>query len=181
MIPYRIDFDYYRPGKLRTVYRQWLVAQSPEMSTLLTHPYEGRTLEIAGTRAMEPGGSIVWHVFPERWYDIGAFFLSNEAFTGWYTNFLTPVVMEGTNWSTTDLFLDHWVAVSGHAEWLDVEEFEQAALTQSIDLDAVIQVRRLRDEFGRSGPTGWPHARLPVPDIHEILTTLPVRLRNDVR
>src|SRR5690625_7056866 len=59
---------------------------------------------------LEAGAPAIWFTFPGLWHDIGRFYLLDDTFTGYYTNIMTPVEFhDPLRWSTTDLFLDHWL------------------------------------------------------------------------
>src|SRR5437867_13446130 len=101
-----IAYEYHRPGKGTTVYRETLVVERPDVLVLLHEPHEGKAMEIDGRVALANGAPIVWFVFPDGWADVGRFHDASGTFTGWYTNLCTPVERDGLNRSSTDLFLD---------------------------------------------------------------------------
>lgn len=114
----------------------------PDCKVLLADRYEGAPLSASGRLILEPGAPIWWFVFPGAWHDVGRLHLADGRFTGWYTNLCTPIDAIGTDWSATDLFLDHWLPVEGEPEWLDTDEFEAAAIQGTIGEAEVRQARR---------------------------------------
>ncbi len=152
-----IRFRYHRPGKSVEVFRHRLVLDRPEVKVLVSQSFEGRSLRIDGETILETGAPIVWFVFPDKWYDIGRFHLADRTFTGWYTNFATPVEMRGENWSASDLFLDLWQPAHGDPLWLDEEEFERAARSGLLDSSTVRRVMNERSLLELELRTGrWP-------------------------
>ena len=128
-----VRYRYRRPGKLTTVYDQWLVLDRPDLKVMLLDAYAGNPLTVGGTIVLQTGSPIVWFVFPETWHDVGRFHLADGSFTGWYTNLTTPIEITGTEWSAGDLFLDLWTPASGPSVWLDEDEFEAACKAKRLD------------------------------------------------
>jgi predicted RNA-binding protein associated with RNAse of E/G family len=128
-----ITYEYRRPGKPATIYHEWLVLERPDVKVLLLDPYEGKRVLVSDRAIQDSGAPIVWYVFPERWYDVGRFHLSDGTVTGWYTNLCLPPVLEGDRWIGSDLFLDLWQPVDGHPQWLDEDELEHAIQARLID------------------------------------------------
>lgn len=155
--PAWVELHYHRPGKGTQTYRQRLVVDRPDLKVLATERYAGGPLEASGQRILEPGAAIWWFVFPGAWHDIGRFHLADGRLTGWYTNLCTPVTFRGPVWSTTDLFLDHWLPVAGTAEWLDEAEFEEAVGQGVIGVDEARRAREERDRIQAQVVAGaWP-------------------------
>ncbi len=121
-MPRPIHYVYSRPGKSVGTYDHQLIVDRPDLKIMLMEGYDGEPLRIEGEAALEPGASLLWFVFPGAWHDVGRFHLADDTFTGWYTNLCTPVEMEGDTWSSTDLFLDHWMTPDGLHVWLDEDE-----------------------------------------------------------
>ena len=122
-----VTLEYLRPGKGTVMYRERLFTDRPDMKVLLTDPEASRDILVDGSLILQAGAPILWFVFPGAWHDIGRFHLADGSFTGWYTNICTPILMKGSRWSSTDLFLDHWSPLNGTPKWLDEDEFTQAA------------------------------------------------------
>lgn len=131
--PRHIHYLFHRPGKGTTEYHERLLVDEPDVKILLHERYHGRALRVAHGLILEPSAPLIWFLFPGRWYEIARFHRADESFTGWYTNLCTPVEFDGDVWSTTDLFLDHWLGVSGDACWLDEDELEGALHAGLID------------------------------------------------
>jgi predicted RNA-binding protein associated with RNAse of E/G family len=113
-------------------YDHQLIVDEPELKIMLMEDYDGEPIRINDETVVEPGASLLWYVLPGAWHDIGRFHLADDTLTGWYTNLCTPIEMEGETWSSTDLFLDHWMTPEGKHSWLDEDE-----LTGAIDAGLV--------------------------------------------
>lgn len=73
----------------------------------LSEPIEVASPMMAdGDVMLETGSLAIWFTFPGAWHDIGQFHRADGTFSGTYANILTPPVMTGPVWHTTDLFLD---------------------------------------------------------------------------
>lgn len=173
MIPRLIHYEYTRPGKETKFYDQWLVHESESIVVLFTERYAGPKLSIEGEQAMDVGGSILWFLFPGAWHDIGKFYLSDGTFTGWYTNLCTPWQANGDDWSSTDLFLDHWISVAGKSVWLDEDEFEEACAKKLLTEDQQERTREQRDQIQQKiNAKSWPPAEVEVMDLEEARATV---------
>ena len=152
-----VHFEYHRPGKPTTIYREWLVVEQPDVKVLLLESYVGRDMDAGNKRMLDEGASIVWYVFPDAWYDIGRFHLRDGTFTGWYTNFSKPVQLGEKRWVGYDLFLDLWQPVDGDPLWLDEDEFDAAVKSGVIDTWTSRRVGRERAHVQRRLDLGtWP-------------------------
>ena len=159
----RVQFEYRRPGKATEVFDQILVVDEPGYKVMLLERYGGESITIAGEPALDTGASAVWFVFPGAWHDVGLFHRADGTPTGWYTNICTPVQVVGNRWSSTDLFLDHWLSRTGTDAWLDEDELEDAAATKLIGPDTFARALRERDAITthvRQGDWPPPHVRL---------------------
>ena len=134
-----IEYEYRRIGGRTVTYRQWLVVDRADVKVLLLQQYEGRDVTVGQDVVLEEGAPILWFVFPGAWHDVGRFHLGDGTFTGWYANICTPVSMADHRWTSTDLFLDHWLPVEGSGVWLDEDELREAV--ESNLLDPVQQAR----------------------------------------
>ena len=112
---------------------------------------------VDGEVILESGSSIVWFSYPGLWHDIGLFHRRDGAFTGYYANILTPVLMDGTRWDTTDLFLDVWLGVQGEPTILDEVELVEALEAGWIDQDTAGRAREEAAALVAAARTGsWP-------------------------
>lgn len=112
---------------------------------------------VDGEVILESGSSIVWFSYPGRWHDIGLFHLRDGTFTGYYANVLTPVLMDGTRWDTTDLFLDVWLGSEGEPKVLDEEELVEALEAGWIDQSTGERAREEAAALVESAQAGnWP-------------------------
>ena len=123
----RVAIHYRRlPDRLR-IYDQRVVHEEEDVIVTLSQPVE---VEVAmrhdGAIMLEHGSLALWFTFPDVWHDIGRFHRADGTFTGLYANILTPPVIDGPIWHTTDLFLDVWQTPAGEALLLDEDEFEEA-------------------------------------------------------
>ena len=118
--------------------------------------YEGGPIRFDDELAIDRGGSMIWCLFPGKWYDIGSFFLPDGSHTGWYANFCTPVKARGDNWFSTDLFLDHWASSSGERLWLDEDEYAAAIAAGHISENEQQEVEGGRREVAMQLGSEWP-------------------------
>jgi predicted RNA-binding protein associated with RNAse of E/G family len=154
-----IQYEYTRPGKDKTVFDQWLIMERADVKVMLLEAHQGRRLQIGAETILDPGAPALWFVFPGAWYDVGRFHLSDGTFTGWYTNICTPVELRGDTWSSTDLFLDHWMASHGSQEWLDEAEFMSAMSAEYIGHQAYARVAAERVRIDQAiADNDWPPA-----------------------
>jgi len=142
-----IRIRYKRPPNRIQMFEQILVHDGDDVKVTLARdmPYEP-PMRIEGQVVLELGSDVVWFTFPDRWYDVGRFHRADGTFTGLYVNILTPPVLDGTEWETTDLFLDLWMSRSGAAMLLDEDELDEALGREWVDVDTAA---RARSEAGR--------------------------------
>jgi predicted RNA-binding protein associated with RNAse of E/G family len=116
-----------------------------------------RPVEVAGRIVLEPGSPVIWFTYPGLWHDLGRFHLRDGTFTGFYANVLTPVVMAGTRWETTDLCLDVWLGADGAVEILDRDDFDDARARGWIDAETARRARDEAEKLARDARAGqWP-------------------------
>ncbi len=152
-----VQYEYHRPGKKTTVYQQELLLERPDVSVLLMDPHEGGDVIEEGTVILPRGGSSLWFVFPDAWFDVGRFYRRDRAFTGWYTNLCMPVTKQGETWSSTDLFLDLWQPVDGTPAWLDEDELAAGVKSKLLDDSVVQRVTAERERIEQLMAEGaWP-------------------------
>ena len=155
-----IRIRYLRPPDREQLFVQRLVARTPEgIVTLLDRAELTRPSVVDGVTILEPGSPIVWFSFAGAHHDIGRFHLADGTHTGLYANILTPVDgLSGSDWSTTDLFLDVWLDAAGApARLLDEEELADAAARGWVDAStarsAAAEAARL---MAGAGAGTWP-------------------------
>lgn len=154
-----IVLRYERPGKGTSLIRERVVLDRPDVKVLVGTFSSRDDLVIGDRKVLEEGARMEWFVFPGAWHDIARFHLADGSFTGWYTNLCTPVSMDGDDWSVTDLFLDHWKPVSGPSQWLDQDEFEEAAASGVLGADLVRAAREERARISAAlAGSAWPPA-----------------------
>ncbi len=142
-----IHIHYLRPPDRTQVFDQTLVLDHDDVKVTLAEGlgYDP-PLRIDGRVALEKGSDVVWFTFPGRWHDIGRFHRADGTFTGLYANILTPPILNGDRWDTTDLYLDVWVRQDGSTLLLDEDELDEALRRGWIDADTAV---RARDEARR--------------------------------
>lgn len=116
---------------------------------------------VGSETVLEPGSSVVWFTFAGTHHDIGRFHTLDDRFTGFYANVLSPVEgLDGTEWRTTDLFLDVWLgAAGGPARILDEDELEDALARGWIDSSTAAAARREAERLVQDAARGaWPPA-----------------------
>ena len=152
-----ILLEYLRPGKKTATYTERLVLDRPDVKVLLMNVEGPKEVRIGERAVLHPGSTITWFVFPGRWYDIGKFHRPDQTFIGWYTNICTPVVIDGDRWTINDLFLDLWLPAAGPAEWLDEDEFDEAAAAGTLSESLVDGARSERARIDGLLERGdWP-------------------------
>jgi len=156
----RVRIHYLRLPDRETVYDQRVVFQGADVVVTLGEPADiDAPLTHDGAVMLDIGALAVWFTFPGSWHDIARFHDTSGAFTGIYANILTPPVLDGPVWRTTDLFLDIWIPRGGRAVLLDEEELESALVSGAVDRATAERARaeahRLIDEALRGA---WPPA-----------------------
>lgn len=157
-----VVIDYRRlPDRVQR-FEQLLVLQTSGWTvTYLPAAELEQPLQAGGESILEPGAAVVWFTYPGLWHDIGRFHLANGEFTGLYANLLTPVVMDGLRWETTDLCLDIWLPVDGATELLDEEDLEEAVARRWLDADTAGRARAHAAELLAGAAAGsWPPAHV---------------------
>ena len=158
----RIRIRYRRPPDREQLFEQRLVARRDDVVvTLLEDAPLARPSVVDDRVILDPGGSVVWFTFPGAHHDIGRFHTADDRFTGLYANVLTPVQgVEGTEWRTTDLFLDVWLDADGSAaRILDDDELEEALAQGWLDAATGEAARAEADRLVREAGRGaWPPA-----------------------
>ncbi len=102
--------------------------------TMLVLDPDGEPLRV-GEVDVQPGGAVLWFLFPGRPYEVGAVYDPEARFMGYYTNFVRPPRPETTVWHLTDLFLDVWQPPEGPPSLLDEDELAEAAAAGWIDAE----------------------------------------------
>ena len=153
-----VEIRYRRPPDRLQIFRQHLIHEAPDVVVTFAQAMSfPQAMRIDGDVVLEEGSDVVWFTFPGVWHDIGRFHRADGTFTGIYANVLTPPVMKGLDWETTDLFLDVWVGPDAEATLLDEEEFEEAVGRGWLEDDIV---QRARQEAQRlmaaAGRGAWP-------------------------
>ncbi|MDE3003913.1 MAG: DUF402 domain-containing protein [Gemmatimonadota bacterium] len=123
----RVAIHYRRPPNRVRIYEQRVVHEEDDVIVTLSQPVETDTAMYHDTEViLERDSLALWFTFPDVWHDIGRFHRADRTFTGLYANILTPPVIDGPIWHTTDLFLDVWQTPSGVTVLLDEDEFSEA-------------------------------------------------------
>lgn len=154
-----VDIHYHRPPDRRDVFHQQLVERAPDLVvTYLDRTPMSTPLHVQDRVVLEDGAPVVWLTFPGAWHDIGRFHDRQGRFTGIYANILTPVeFLDDHTWSTTDLFLDVFVAPDGEAHLLDADELAGAEAEGWIDAGLAMAARREADRLLALARAGhWP-------------------------
>lgn len=167
----RVRIRYLRLPDQEEIFDQLLVEETERfVVTLLPAATLARPLKIGGRTVLETGSPVIWFTFPGAWHDVGLFHLADGRFTGYYTNILTPVVMNGDSWETTDLALDLWIGADGTVELLDREEFSAAVAAEWVSEELA---RRAEEEADRLTAAAerreWPPAPLREWNLHRVM------------
>jgi predicted RNA-binding protein associated with RNAse of E/G family len=153
-----IEIHYRRlPERLR-IYKQRVVVERADVVVTLSQPIEiDSPMVVDGNVMLEPGSLVVWFTFPDAWHDIGRFHRADGSFSGIYANILTPPVLTGRVWHTTDLFLDVWWPEGGRPTLLDEDEFEEAVTLRYMDGETAREARREAERLlGLAAERNWP-------------------------
>jgi predicted RNA-binding protein associated with RNAse of E/G family len=158
-----VRIHYKRPPNRIQIFEQTLVHDGSDVKVTLARsmPYEP-PMRIEGQVVLELGSDVVWFTFPDQWHDVGRFHRADGTFTGLYANILTPPVLEGTDWATTDLFLDVWVSPSGEVMLLDEDELDEALGREWVDAETAARAR----EEARRLVDGALLKSWPPPEVH---------------
>jgi len=156
----RVRIHYRRPPDREQIFDQSVVFEREDVIVTLAEAMElDLPMRIDGAIALETGSSIVWFTFPGVWHDIGRFHRADGVFVGYYANVLTPPVIEGRVWHTTDLYLDVWVAADGKVLLLDEDEFEEAVGREVLDAATAMRAREEATSLIAGAENGtWPPA-----------------------
>ena len=149
------------PDRLQ-IFEQALVADEGDyVVTLLRSAPLSEPVRVGDQVVLEPGSPVVWFTYPGRRYDAGRFHRADGTFTGVYANLLTPVEMNGTEWETTDLYLDVWAGADGTVEILDEDEFTEAVERGWIDSPTAEATRAQAEALAADARQGtWPPAHI---------------------
>jgi predicted RNA-binding protein associated with RNAse of E/G family len=121
-----VQIIYRRLPDREKTFRQEILHDGPNCKfSLLIHP-EGEEPLNVGEIKLEPGGALLWYLFPERPYEVAGVYDPDGEFLGWYTNLLRPPEIEGDRWVLTDLYLDVWQPADGEPRVLDQRDLEEA-------------------------------------------------------
>lgn len=155
-----VEIHYHRPPDRLDVFTQELVLDRLDCKVTLHHsPPLSDPIRVGDRVVFEPGASIVWFVFPDRWYDLARFHLRDDTFTGFYANLITPPRLEGDTWIMHDLCLDLWLGEEGNCKVLDQDEFDEAVDQRWIDLPTADRARHELERLIDDASAGrWPPA-----------------------
>lgn len=160
-----ISIRYLRPPDRVQVFEQRLVARlgpadAGPVVTFLPRAGVKEPSVVDGRVTLEPDSPIVWFTFPGRRHDVGRFHLADGTFTGWYANVLEPVLgVEGEDWTTTDLFLDVWLAAGRPTQprLLDEDELDEALANGWVAPETARSAREEAESLMRAARAGaWP-------------------------
>ncbi|HLM68032.1 MAG TPA: DUF402 domain-containing protein [Longimicrobium sp.] len=158
-----VRIHYRRPPDRLQVFDQAVVDDDGEYVVTWLPRAELKKPVMAGGRAvLEPGAPVVWFTYRgDVWHDVGRFHRADGTFTGLYANVLTPVVMDGGEWATTDLFLDVWMGADGEVEILDRDEFDAALAAGWIDAPTAARALQEAERLAADARAGtWPPAHV---------------------
>ncbi len=154
-----VRIHYRRPPDRLQVFEQHLVHDGDDVKVTLSVYRHEPPIVIAGEVALEAGADVVWFTFPGLWHDVGRFHRADGAFTGLYANVLTPPLLDGPEWDTTDLFLDVWITPAGDALLLDEDEFVEALGRGWLDAATAARARQEAERLMAEAAAGsWPPA-----------------------
>lgn len=118
-----------------------------------------RPMVVGGRTVLEAESPAVWFTFPGAHHDIGRFHSPDGELTALYANVLTPVVIDGDEWRTTDLFLDVLLEPGRAPVVLDEEELEEAVAKGWVDGPTAVGARAEAARLVAGALEGsWPPA-----------------------
>ena len=149
-----VRIHYRRPPDRLQVFEQHLVHDADDVKVTLAEYRFDPPIVIGGEVVLEADADVVWFTFPGAWHDVGRFHRADGTFTGLYANILTPPVLDGPEWDTTDLFLDVWVSPSGQVLLLDEDEMEEALGRAWLDAPTAARAREEADRLVAAAVAG---------------------------
>lgn len=154
----RVRIHYRRPPDHIRVYDQRVVLERDDVIVTLSDPLElEKPITVDGGPGLENGSLALWFTFPGVWHDIGRFHRADGGLTGIYANVLTPCRIEGSDWYTTDLWLDVWKRPGQDAVLLDEDEFEEGVSAGHIDAATASRAREEGERILDAAAAGvWP-------------------------
>ena len=161
-----IQIEYIRPGKGTSLFVEDLLSIDADgISTYKVLPPEvvlslARSLAADALIAPDQKAcAIAKTYFFEEYFNLLEFYDENGALLGYYSDIGTPLVKTETGYTMTDWFLDLWLHPDGCLIELDVDEFEQAALSGLLTGPEIEIARRTFARLIAEVPKGiYPHA-----------------------
>lgn len=156
--PARVRIHYRRPPDRVQIFDHRLVHREPGIFVTLAESISASApMRIEGQVALEEGSDVVWFTFEDTWHDVGRFHRADGTFTGIYANILTPVQVRGSDWFTTDLYVDLWIPAGGDPVILDEDELDEAVGRELLDVEAADRARHEARRLVRAARDGdWP-------------------------
>jgi hypothetical protein len=181
----RVQVDVRRgPDRLDTFSQELLLDEPNLKITLQILGRDFPPTRIDSATSLRPDWLLIWYLWPERSYEVGAFFDARGTFRGHYVNLVRSPEF-GPRWTVDDLFLDVWVPANGAPVVLDEDELSEAvargwvtaAEAEGVTRLAADIVARAAGSVGRLGRR-WPprDVRRWAPDLVPAL-----RVRRDHR
>lgn len=156
-----VKIHYRRPPDRLTVYENEVLHVADDVTvTMVRATRLDKPARVGGEIILENGSPVIWFTFPGADFDVGRFHDRDGAFTGIYSNIMTPVdFISPTEWSTTDLFLDIWIGRDGTAVILDEDELATAVQRGWIDEETAESARATAQRLVQEHRDGtWPPA-----------------------
>ncbi|MDX1395112.1 MAG: DUF402 domain-containing protein [Gemmatimonadota bacterium] len=109
---------------------------------------------------LRPGALVVWYLWPDRSYEVGAFHDRRGGLRGHYVNLIRPPAVTGDRWTVEDLFLDVWLPADGPPVILDRDELDEAVARGWVTPEEGADTVALAEEVvaaasGRRGADAW--------------------------
>lgn len=112
-----------------------------------------------GEVQLEPGGAVMWFVFPGRSYEVAAVHGPDGRMQGYYTNLIRPPTLETGVWQITDLYLDVWQPAGEAPRLLDEDDLARAVADGKLGSEEAGRIRAEADAILRAGRARrWPPA-----------------------
>ncbi|MFV1986076.1 MAG: DUF402 domain-containing protein [Gemmatimonadota bacterium] len=152
------------PDRLDTFEQELLLDEANLKITLQVLGRGFPVTRIDAETSLGPDWLLIWYLWPDRWYEVGAFFDARGAFRGHYVNLVRPPTFAENRWTVEDLFLDVWVPATGDPVILDEDELTEAVERGWVNPEersrveglAASLVARARGRAARPFSTDWP-------------------------
>ncbi|KON26307.1 hypothetical protein AC480_05945 [miscellaneous Crenarchaeota group archaeon SMTZ1-55] len=163
-----ITIEYHRLPNRVSLLPSMLLYEDKHRMIVVNVLFRSHPLIIQGHCLIERGSTGIWLVDTREWYDLGAIYDRRHRFQGYYCDITTPAEKTASGYRTTDLLLDLAVLPDTTCIPLDVNEFDEAVRTGTLNTALAASAKRsLADLMGKAADGSL------IPPEVEALLTLP--------